>query len=376
MLQNKIYHNFLIEILKTFFVILLGLSLVALTVRAVNFLDLIVDSGYPTSIYFKYSFLNAFGVSIKFIPLSFLIALIMFILKHTDDSEFIILWTSGVKKNQIVNLFFFLSIIILTFYLIFSTYLTPIALKKSRNLLAKEDLNSFLPTVKSQQFSDSYKGFTFIVEKKVNKQLKNIFIHDKNNNLKNLSSNTSNDTYTTVIAQSGLVEQKKMILFNGSLISSKKNEDETDLIKFDQLNIDLNTFKTTMIKKPKLQETSTIKLLNCFTKSNLNKNNKICTKEYKREVIPTLNRRLILPLYIPVISLICSLLLINTKKKYYNKISVFFFGFSILLFTELTVRYTGISAISRLTFILMPFILLIGIYSLLVFNFSRETKKI
>ena len=131
-----------------------------------------------------------------------------------------------------------------------------------------------------------------------------------------------------------------------------------------------------MIKKPKLQETSTIKLLDCFIKSNLNKNNKICTKEYKREVIPTLNRRLILPLYIPVISLICSLLLINTKKKYYNKISVFFFGFSILLFTELTVRYTGISAISRLIFILMPFILLIGIYSLLVFNFSRETKKI
>ena len=41
------------------------------------------------------------------------------------------------------------------------------ALNKSRNLLTNENLNSFLPTVKSQQFSDSFKGFTIIVEKKL-----------------------------------------------------------------------------------------------------------------------------------------------------------------------------------------------------------------
>ena len=32
----------------------MGLSLIALTVRAVNFLELIVDSGYPVLTYFKY----------------------------------------------------------------------------------------------------------------------------------------------------------------------------------------------------------------------------------------------------------------------------------------------------------------------------------
>ena len=98
MLQNKIYQNFIIEILKTFLVILFGLSLVALTVRSVSFLDLIVENGYPVSTYFKYSILNLFGIAPKFIPLSFLISLTLFILKHLQDSEFIILWTSGVKK--------------------------------------------------------------------------------------------------------------------------------------------------------------------------------------------------------------------------------------------------------------------------------------
>ena len=55
MLQNKIYQNFFIEIIKTFWSLFFGLSIIALTVRAVNFLDLIVDSGYPVSTYFKYS---------------------------------------------------------------------------------------------------------------------------------------------------------------------------------------------------------------------------------------------------------------------------------------------------------------------------------
>ena len=99
MLQNKIYLNFIIEILKTFFIILFGLSIIALTVRAVNFLDLIVESGYPVLTYFKYSLLNLFGLAPKFIPFSFLLALTIFILKHIQDSEFIILWTSGVKNS-------------------------------------------------------------------------------------------------------------------------------------------------------------------------------------------------------------------------------------------------------------------------------------
>ena len=63
MLQNKIYQNYFIEILKTFFIVILGLSLIALTVRAVNFLELIVDNGYPVLTYFQYSFLNLFGIA-------------------------------------------------------------------------------------------------------------------------------------------------------------------------------------------------------------------------------------------------------------------------------------------------------------------------
>ena len=189
MLQNKIYLNFIKEILKTFLVILFGLTLIAWTVRAVNFLDLIVESGYSVSTYFQYSFLNLFGILTKFIPLAFLLSLMIFIVKQIQEKEFLILWTSGVKKIKIVNLFFFISIFVLIFYLIFSTLITPLALNESRTIIRQNNFNSLVPTIRAQQFSDSFKGFTFIVEKRLKNKIENVFIHDNSNTLKNLTSN-------------------------------------------------------------------------------------------------------------------------------------------------------------------------------------------
>tara|TARA_B100001121_G_scaffold302920_1_gene316168 strand:+ start:1081 stop:2205 length:1125 start_codon:yes stop_codon:yes gene_type:complete len=373
MLQNKIYHNYLIEICRTFLIILFGLSVIALTVRAVNFLDLIVDSGYDVSTYFKYSILNLFGIAPKFIPLSFLLALIIFILKHKQDSEFIILWTSGVKKIYLVNLFFITSSIVLVIYLILTTFITPMALNKSRLLLSNENFGSFVPTVRTQQFSDSFKGFTFIVEKKINNELKNIFLHDKGNNLKNLSSNTSKIDSTTILAESGIADDKMLVMFNGQIISTKKNL-ENEIIKFEQLNIDLSSLSNTTIKKPKIQETNTISLMTCLFNRNSGKND-FCNEDFKKEIMSTLNRRIVIPFYIPVLSLICSLLLIKSKRNYFKNISVFVYSFTILLFAELAVRYTGINTLILYIFIIMPFFLFFTLYTFLIYKFSNESFK-
>ena len=202
MLQNKIYLNYSIEIFKTFLTILFGLTVIAWTVRAVNFLDLIVENGYPVLTYFQYSLLNLFGILTKFVPLSFLIALTMFIVKQIQEKELVILWTSGVKKIQIVHLFFSFSLIITIFYMIFSLLISPIALNKSRQLLSNENITSFLPTIKVQQFSDSFNGLTFIVDDKSGNQIKNVFLQDSSNVLKNITSSNSSEkkTLTTIVA--------------------------------------------------------------------------------------------------------------------------------------------------------------------------------
>ena len=373
MLQNKIYQNFIKEILKTFLVILFGLTVIAWTVRAVNFLDLVVESGYSIITYFQYSFLNIFGILTKFIPLSFLLALMVFIVKQIQENEFIILWTSGVKKLKLINLFFIVSLFILFFYLIFAIFLTPLALNQSRLILSKDGFNSFLPTIRIQQFSDSFQGFTFIVEKKFKNEIKNVFIHDKSNTLKNLTAEQSGKSSTTIVAEEGVVEEKKMILFNGQIISSTKDNLKSEIIKFQQLNIDLKNLQTDTIKTPKLQETSTIKLMDCmlgFSKE------KICEEGTKKEITTVLNRRLILPFYMPIVSLLCSFLLIKTKSKknyFLNKYSIFALSFIILLYAELIIRYTGISKLIGALFIISPLALIPIIYSLLIFKLSRES---
>jgi lipopolysaccharide export system permease protein len=374
MLQNKIYQNFFIEIFRTFLTIVFGLSVIALTVRSVNFLDLIVDSGYPLLIYFQYSFLNLFGLAPKFIPLAFLLSIIIFILKHINDREFDVLWVSGVKKIEIVNLFFFASVFIVFIYLIFSIFLTPSALNHSRQLLNKDNLNSFLPTIRSKQFSDSFKGFTYIVEKKFNNEVQNIFLHDKGGNLKNLTSNNSDIAEVTIIAKEGIVRDREMFLINGNIISSRKNNTENEILKFEQLNINLDNFVTSTVKQPKLQETSTIKLMSCFFNSNQNLS--ICKDEAKKEILPLLMRRIVLPFYIPVVSLICSLLLLKNQKNYKKKISIFLLSFVVLILTELIIRYTGLNYFLRISYIVAPLIMLTSLYSLLVYKFNTETKII
>ena len=372
MLQNKIYQNYLIEIIKTFLVIVLGLSLIALTVRAVNFLELIVDNGYPVVTYFQYSFLNIFGIAPKFIPLAFFVSIIIFIIKHIEDSEFIILWTSGVKKIQVVNLILFASLGILIFYLILSAIITPIALNKSRQLLSQDSLNSFLPTMRSQQFSDSFKGFTFIVDKKIENEVDNIFIHDTGNNLTNFSSNIKDISSTTIIAEKGIIDNRNIFLINGQIISSKK-ENNVEVVNFERLNISLNNLSTTTIKKLKLQEISTLRLINCFVEK-FNKDD-LCNNDTKKEIIPNLIRRLILPLYIPVIALICSFLLIKSNILFSKKLLIYFTSFILIVFTELFIRYTGINYEIRMAYILLPFVIIAITYMSLRHQISKINKS-
>ena len=53
---------------------------------------------------------------------------------------------------------------------------------------------------------------------------------------------------------------------NIRIISEKKENFKDDVIKFEQLNVNLSNLNTRTIKKPKIQETSTLKLINCFIK--------------------------------------------------------------------------------------------------------------
>ena len=372
MLQNKIYQNYTLDVIKLFITILLSLTFIAWTVRAVNFLDLIVENGYSLITYFEYSILNIFGIITKFIPLSFLLAITIFIVRQIQDNEFVILWTSGVKKIQVVNLFLFISIVITIFHLFFSIILTPAALNKSRFLLSNQNFTSILPTFKIQKFTDTFKGLTFIVDNKFENKISNIFLHDVSNNLKNVLVNNQTNNSTTIIAKSGIVENKQLLLYNGNIITSNDNL-ENEVLKFEKIKIDLTGLTNTTIKKPKIQETSTQKLIGCALNNFYSDED--CKGNFKKEVFPTLNRRIVLPFFLPSIALIASLLLIKTKKKlFFNNISIFVYAFMILLIAEMTIRFTGKNLLISNLFIFSPFVLSIMVYTFIKYKFLKEAK--
>ena len=127
---------------------------------------------------------------------------------------------------------------------------------------------------------------------------------------------------------------------------------------------------TNTIKAPKIQETSTTKLISCLSSSNLN--NDFCNKDSKKEMTPNFIRRIILPFYIPVLVLICSFLFKKNKKIFLNKFFIFFYCMVLLVFTELCLRYTGLSKSIKFTYIFSPFILFSIIYLILFYTFRNK----
>ena len=104
-------YNFF-ELSKYFFIVLFTFTAIVWTVQAVNFLDLIVEDGHAVSLYLSYSALNIPKILTKFIPLSFLLALLLTILKLDSENELLILWTSGLNKIKIINFFVKVSLIV------------------------------------------------------------------------------------------------------------------------------------------------------------------------------------------------------------------------------------------------------------------------
>ena len=377
MLKNKIYKYLSTEILKNFITILLTFTTIAWTVRAVNFLDLMIEDGYSAVIYFEYSLLNISTIVTRFIPLSFLLSLIISISKFERQQELLILWSSGLNKIKIVNIFFLISILITLFQIILSLFINPYSLNKSRSLLRETSITQINSILKTNDFSDSFKGVTFYIDKKEkNGDLVNIFIKDDNGSISTVVNEVGKNNSSTIIAKRGITTNNKLILFDGFVQSLNKKK-EIKNVNFVKTELSLSNFSTRTIKQPKIQETSTYDLVKCY-KSKIIENLQNCSyQNKKKEVVVNLSRRMGMPLYIPLISIIASFMLIYQKEEKYNylkKYFIFIFAFIVLLFAEIVLKFTGFSSINFALYFVTPLFLFIVLYTLLIKNMTLENK--
>ena len=370
-MKNTIYKYFFHEFLRYFAVVLFALTTVIWVIQAVNFLDLVIEDGHAFSVYILYSFLLIPKMLTKLIPFSFLISAILTISKLEKDNELIILWTAGLNKMHIVNLIFRISLIVMVLQIFMSNIVTPQTLNKSRSLLKNSELQFIPSLLKVKTFNDTVEGLTIFVESKnINGEYKNIFIRDDGNALTQISSFSS-----TIFAKSGYIKEssKKLILKNGNI--QKINESgHVNIVKFDKTEINISGLSTKSISEPKLQETSTINILQCLQNKSISMHN--CEyKNEKKDVKIEINKRFGMPIFIPLIALISCFVLASRKEKKNSKLRnhiFFILCFILLIIAEISVRYSGISFKYTLLYYLMPVSLLPIIYSFLIRTFKFE----
>jgi len=369
-MKKTIYKYIFYEFTRYFTITLFALAAIIWSVQAVNFLDLVIEDGHAFSVYFSYSFLTLSKVLTKLIPFSFLISMTLTILKLEKDNELIILWTSGLNKILVVNHLVYISLIIVFVQLILTSAINPTLLNLSRTLLKNSKLEFVSSMFKEKQFNDAVEGLVIFIENKTNNQIyENIFIRDESSVI-----STTGYASSTIFAKSGYIseDKKSLILFDGN-IQKTSIAGKVNVIKFKKTSLNISGISTKSITEPKMQETSTIQILRCLQGKKIKLHNCNNTEKTKMNTKIEINKRFGMPLYIPLLALICSFLLETRRdKKFYhiNKYFCFFVGFIILAAAEISVRYSGTSWNHTIMYYLIP----IGMMPIVYFTLLRKFK--
>ena len=370
-MKNTIYKYFFIEFLRYFSITLFALAIIVWTIQSVNYLDLVTDDGHAFTTYFTYSLLTLSKILTKIIPFSFLIATVLTIIKFEKDNELIVVWTSGLNKIYIVNLILRISLIIMFLQLFLTSIINPTLLNFSRSVLKNSELQFIPSLLKKKQFNDTIEGLTIFVESKnENNIYENIFIRDDGQILSNIGKTS------TIFARSGYLnkDEKLLILYNGTI--QKLNEDgNVNVVKFETTTLNLYGISAKSISDPKIQETSTINILSCLIYKYTNIHNCQQNKKSFMDNRIEINKRFGMPIFIPLLSLVCSFLLSSRrdKKTYsYNKYIYFAIGFTILALAEIIVRYSGISWTHTFFYYLFPLGMIPLFYFILIRKFKYE----
>ena len=380
MFSDKIYRHFFSELSKHFLIVLFALSAIVWSVQSVNFLDLIVEDGHSVGLYLKYSLMNVVKILTKFIPLSFLISLIITIEKFDNDNELMALWTAGLSKIKIINFFFKVSIIVTVLQLFLACLVNPIILNHSRGLIKSSDINFVAGTIKTNHFNDTVEGLTIFVEEKKGEGIfENIFIRDESKILKSLDNDKDTSSITIFAERAKIFDkgQNVLVLHNGTIHSEKK-EGKIKVVDFKKTKLNLSGMKTKSITQPKVQETKSETLIRCFLEKSSQKKLLNCPDHEKIEVLAEINRRFGMPLYVPFVALLCSFILINREENKYSGLYKYLYGgmsFIILVTAEILVRYSGLSNFYTLIYYLFPVIFIPLVYLEILRKFSFENLR-
>ena len=362
--MNKlIFRKFSMDIFKFFLLSSFCISFIIWIIQAVNLLDLVSDDGHSLKVYFYYASLNLPKIFSKTIMFVYFISIFYMINKYNNSNELIVFWNNGIKKIHFINFILRFSIFFLFLQLLLNLFIVPNSQDLGRKYI-KESKIDFLPKLISEKkFISVLNNLTIFVEEyKKNGELKKIYINEK----------LQDDKSKIIVAKKGIFIKKDdnfiLRLFDGGITNI--DLDKTYKINFSETDYDLSHFSTKTVTHPKIQELNSFILFNCIREYLYEKRfrNKYCEWRSIKSVYEEVYKRIILPFYILIISLIGASLIIEPKSKYLNKfhkLNIFLIGVFIIILSQLSLKYILSSNVLIYLTIFLPLLLVSAYYLIL-----------
>tara|TARA_A100001234_G_C12617044_1_gene382067 strand:+ start:29 stop:1162 length:1134 start_codon:yes stop_codon:yes gene_type:complete len=374
-MKKILFRKLLFDYLKFFIVSLMSAGIIIWVFQAVNFLDIMIEDGRDYSVYIKYSLLNFPKIINKIYPFALFFSLFYVTTKYETNNELIIFWNFGVNKIELVNFIIKISLLFMFFQILLASLIVPKTQDLARSFLRTSSVNFFGNFIKAQRFNDTIKGVTIYSEKK-----------DNNGNMFNiyLKKETDDENFQITYAKKGIFKEINkfpiLVLYNGETITV--NDGDTTSISFSKSDFPLKNLETNTTVYKKTQELSTKDLFKCIEILRKNKlgNPKIeipnCIKKNIGNIFKEFYKRLVIPLYIPLLTLIPFLLILSSKvNSNYNKLRLFTFliGLFFIIISETTIRFISEILFNNITISLIPIVIFFILYLFFIqkLNFKK-----
>ena len=376
-MKKILFRKLLIDCLLFFLITLFSSGIIIWVFQAVNFLDIIVEDGRNYLVYLNFSLLNFPKVISKLVPFILFLSFIYVIGKYELNNELIIFWNFGVNKIDIINFFVKFSFIIMLIQIFLTALIVPKSQDLARSFLRSSSINYLENFIKPRIFNDAVKGLTIYSNSK-----------DEVGNLKEIYlKKGSGDNFQITFAKEGRfkkIGKNQFLELNFGETISVINNKITNF-KFKKTDFNLSNFEDNTTTYKKTQEVATMDLIKCyhnlmnfnFLKIDKNFDVENCRLDNIDNIIKELYKRIVIPLYIPVLILISLLLIIKSKENInYSKyrILIFFIGFFTIITSEMTIRLINEDFLKNIKFFIIPIILAVSLYLNYLIRF-KEVKN-
>ena len=370
-MEKLIFRKFFLDILNFFLIATVSLSLIVWVIQAVNYLDFVSEDGHSFKVYFIYTLLSFPKIISRLMIFVFFISIFYTILRYQEKNELIIFWSNGIRKLGFFNFIVKCSFILVIIQLFLTLFVVPKSQDLARSYIRTSNVDYFPSLLKSKRFVSTLEDLTIFVDKKNdNGELINIFLKDK----KELNSSQ------IITAKKGVFKKSRntfyLVLEDGNIIDL--SEKGSTIISYDKTNINLSNYATKTTVDPKIQEQPSKLLFSCIFSIYMNNlefkdRNLDCNRNTVGIALEEIYKRIILPFYIIILSIVASCLALKSEYKNYfslYKLFVFFIGVIVIAFSQASANYSSVLNFGNIMLIVTPFLISVLFYFYMQFQFK------